>query len=304
MPAYNCEPFIKQAIDSILNQTHVNFEFLICDDASEDNTWGIIDSYTDERIRKFRNEQNIGLLGNYNFLLSQVKGDYVTCQDADDWSEITRLEEQLEVFENIKDIHLVGCNGTFYYDSGTSRKCPEVKTGYIDLEREVFPFILPAALFKRDVLEHISGFHPYFNNATSMDQYFFFNILSKFKGYVMNRYLYTARFNYNSNTRNLTNFRKATAHEAYLLLRRQRIETGSDWIMENKIEQLLEYEQSFLHDRTFMAEKFREYAVYKMDGNFIGSGYALLLKAFLKNPFYIKLYRTAFYGLRKVIKLS
>lgn len=303
MPAYNCELFIKQAIDSILNQTYQNFELIISDDASQDDTWEVINSFEDKRIIKSKNDLNRGLLKNFNYCLTQVRGDYVTCQDADDWSEPTRLEEQLNVFHEIPDIHLVGCNGGFYYNERSKHKCPPFKSGYVSVEQEIQPFILPAILYKKEVLAWIPGFHPYFDKATSMDQYFVFNILSKYKGYAIDKYLYTHRFNYSSSTRNLDNFRKATAHEAYLLLRQQRLATGSDWLIEGRDEELLNFERSLLNDKVFMSEKFREYAVYKIDGGYLKDGFYLLQKSFMKNPFYGKFYRTLFYWFKKLLKL-
>jgi glycosyltransferase involved in cell wall biosynthesis len=301
MPAFNCGPFIAKAIDSILQQTASDLELLICDDASTDDTWQVIDSFTDPRIRKFRHATNVGLLKNFNFLLEQTRGSFVTCQDADDWSEPTRLEEQLAAFKLHPEVHLVGCNGVFYYNDENIRPCPAFESGYVTAEREVQPFILPAILYRREVLATVGGFHPYFEKATSMDQYFIFNILSAFKGYAINRYLYTARFNPGSNTRNLDNFRKATAHEAYLLLRRQRLETGSDWIMEGKESKLLEFETALFQRRSFRAEKYREYAVYRVDSDQPIEALRLLTLAFVTNPLNLDLYRTSFYAIRKFL---
>jgi glycosyltransferase involved in cell wall biosynthesis len=304
MPAYNCGLYIKRAIDSIIDQTFKDFELLIADDGSQDNTWEIIDSYEDKRIRKFKHERNVGYLQNYNFLLAKVNGEYITCQDADDWSDKSRLECQLSVFSEIRDVHLVGCNGVFYYDSHNIKSCPPFKTGYVSIEQEILPFILPAALYKREVLEVVPGFHTYFDKATSMDQYFLFNILSKFKGYAINEYLYTAQFNFTSNSRTLTNFRKATAHEAYLLLRKQRLATGTDWLLEGKDAEVMAFEKSLVNDRKFMSEKFREYAVYKIDGNNVLDAGYLLARSFIKNPFYGKFYKTLFYWFRKLLRLK
>lgn len=301
MPAYNCGPFIGQAIESILHQTHKQLELLVCDDASTDNTWSVISSYSDPRMRVFRHDQNTGLLRNFNFLLSKVNGDFVTCQDADDWSEPTRLEEQLKVFSQHPEVHLVGCNGTFRHSDSIEYPCPPFQDGYVTVEREVQPFILPAILYRRSVLDVVPGFHPYFDHATSMDQYFVFNILDRFRGYAINRYLYTARFNPGSNTRNLTNFRKATAHEAYLLLRKQRLQSGSDWIMQGKEDRLLAYERALFSKRSFRGEKYREYAVYRVDSGQAREALGLLTMSFLANPFSIRLYRTVAYAIRKFV---
>ncbi|MBL7917984.1 MAG: glycosyltransferase family 2 protein, partial [Bacteroidia bacterium] len=62
MPAYNCEKFVKQAIESVLDQSYSNFELLIADDCSTDQTKKVIDSYSDQRIKKFHNQVNLGYL--------------------------------------------------------------------------------------------------------------------------------------------------------------------------------------------------------------------------------------------------
>ena len=66
MPVYNCELYIKEAIDSILNQTYTDFEFLIIDDAYTDNTLNIIKSYTDSRIQLIEKSINSGLTESLN----------------------------------------------------------------------------------------------------------------------------------------------------------------------------------------------------------------------------------------------
>ncbi len=108
MPAYNCEQFIKSAIDSILNQTGSNFELLIADDCSKDRTKQIIDSYSDKRIKTFHNEVNLGYLKASNKLFALCKGEYITFQDADDYSDLTRIEKLIGFLEVNKDVGVVG----------------------------------------------------------------------------------------------------------------------------------------------------------------------------------------------------
>src|SRR5690606_26868335 len=215
MPAYNVATFIDQAIKSILDQTYQNFELLICDDASTDNTWDIITSYKDSRIRSFRHESNKGYLQTYNFLISQAKGNYLTFQDADDWSEKTRLEEQLAPFAADQNLFLTACNGGFYYSEAIQSLCPEFESGVISIKEGNFEFMLPSVLFKREVLNKVKGLHSYFDKLTGGDQYFILDILSQFKGFALNRYLYYAHFNPKSNHRTLNLIRKATAPDAY-----------------------------------------------------------------------------------------
>lgn len=301
MPAYNCGPFIEKAIRTILDQTFTDFELIVCDDGSRDDTYKVAQSINDKRIRLYRNETNKGYLWTYNFLLTLTTAPLITCQDADDWCEPTRLQVQYDVLTKHPDVYLCGVNGGFWYSSDTIRLCPQFKTGYVENQGTNFPFMLPAIMYRKEVLTKVKGFHPYFDRLTSMDQYFIMDILFHYKGYAVNEYLYYSRFNAGSNHRSFELTRKLTAQEAYLLLQRQRMETGSDWLKENKEEELLKYEDSFLQNRQFMAEKYREYAVYRIDGGHPSSAIPLLAKAWVRNPFHGPTYRTLFYLFRKAI---
>lgn len=96
LPAYNAEEGIKVAIESILNQTWQNIELLIIDDCSTDNTWQILKQYAkkDARIRLFQTKENSGPYVARNIGLKQATGDFVTVNDADDWSHVEKLEIQ------------------------------------------------------------------------------------------------------------------------------------------------------------------------------------------------------------------
>ena len=95
MPTYNCGRFIHESIDSVLSQTYRNWELLIVDDCSTDETEAIMRSYTDPRIRYMRNEQNMGAAMTRNRALREAKGRYIAFLDADDLWLPQKLERQL-----------------------------------------------------------------------------------------------------------------------------------------------------------------------------------------------------------------
>lgn len=97
MPVYNAEKFLNESIDSILNQTYKDFEFLIINDASTDNSKEIILSYKDPRIRYFENKKNLGVAKTLNRGLRLAKGKYVARMDADDIASLQRLQLQHEI---------------------------------------------------------------------------------------------------------------------------------------------------------------------------------------------------------------
>jgi len=95
MPVYNSEKYLQKAIDSILNQTFTDFEFLIINDASTDNTAKIIKSYKDLRIKIITNKKNIGITKSLNLGLKISKGKYLARMDADDICLPNRLIKQV-----------------------------------------------------------------------------------------------------------------------------------------------------------------------------------------------------------------
>ena len=105
MCAYNAASFIREAIDSILAQTFRNFEFIIVDDGSEDDTLDIISSYNDPRIRVLKNKHDY--IGSLNKGMKACQGEYIARMDADDKAAPTRLSEQLKIMR--KDHGLAAC---------------------------------------------------------------------------------------------------------------------------------------------------------------------------------------------------
>lgn len=100
MPVYNAEKYLKEAIESILNQTFVDFELLVIDDASQDNSVQIIRSFKDERIRLIINQQNLGVSATLNKGIANSSTELVARMDADDICYPMRLERQVEYFAN------------------------------------------------------------------------------------------------------------------------------------------------------------------------------------------------------------
>ena len=95
MATYNGELFIREQLDSILSQTIPFYELIICDDASTDQTWKILSEYAenDQRIKLYRNSHNIGVIKNFEYVLSLCTGEYIATSDQDDiW-----LPQHLEV---------------------------------------------------------------------------------------------------------------------------------------------------------------------------------------------------------------
>ena len=109
MPTYNRGYIIKMAINSILNQTYKNFEFIIIDDCSTDNTNEIVSEYKDKRIKYIKLEKNSGANYARNVGLQNANGKYITFQDSDDYSYPNRIEKEVESLKST-DSDVVFCS--------------------------------------------------------------------------------------------------------------------------------------------------------------------------------------------------
>jgi glycosyltransferase involved in cell wall biosynthesis len=108
LPVYNAELYLKEAIDSILNQTLSDFEFIIFNDGSTDRTDEIIRSYNDERIVYKKKQENAGYLNLLNEGLDLAQGKYIARMDADDISLPNRFKEQFSFLEKNPDVGICG----------------------------------------------------------------------------------------------------------------------------------------------------------------------------------------------------
>lgn len=110
MPVYNAEKYVAEAVESILQQTYTDFEFIIIDDCSTDNSYGILQTYAakDIRIRLFKNDVNNKLPKTLNFGIAQSNGKYIARMDADDISLPERFAKQVEFMESHPEIGVCG----------------------------------------------------------------------------------------------------------------------------------------------------------------------------------------------------
>jgi glycosyltransferase involved in cell wall biosynthesis len=150
----NGEPYVREALSSILDQTFRDFEFVIVDDASTDGTVTTIESFGDGRIRLFRNEQNLGQVPSLNRGLREAQGEIVVRMDADDVSTPTRIERQLAVLDGDPHVGLVGSWMTLVDERG--RRVGSLRKTLSDYADFVFHTLImrvwvshPAAAYRR-----------------------------------------------------------------------------------------------------------------------------------------------------------
>ncbi|AST58539.1 glycosyltransferase [Thermoanaerobacterium thermosaccharolyticum] len=171
MGVYNGCQYLKKSIESIINQTYKDWEFIICDDCSEDNTIEIISEYLkkDDRIKLIKNDRNLGLAATLNRCLNYVNGDYIARQDADDISMPNRLEEETHFLNKNKEYSLVG-SSVYLIDENDNIY------GYNNLKREPTKFDLikgptfvhPTIMVRRELFAKLYG---YANWALRVEDY-------------------------------------------------------------------------------------------------------------------------------------
>ena len=119
MPCYNAMPFLKEAVESIINQTYKNLEILCINDGSSDDTGEVLEKYAkkDERIRIIHNEKNLKLIATLNKGIQLAKGSYIARMDADDVSLPDRIEELLSFLKK-NSADLVSCKSRYISEAG------------------------------------------------------------------------------------------------------------------------------------------------------------------------------------------
>ena len=168
MPVYNAGKFVSEAILSILNQTFVDFEFIVVDDGSTDNSWDVIQTFSDDRMITIRNGKNIGNCKSRNFGISKSKGKYVAVMDADDIALPDRLWKQYNYMESNPATVAIGAQLNFL---GTERKTEmpvtyhEICAGLLDNSRVMHPTLFVRA----DVIKQLGGYDEQYKYASDYD---------------------------------------------------------------------------------------------------------------------------------------
>jgi glycosyltransferase involved in cell wall biosynthesis len=139
LPTYNRAGTLSRSIKSVLNQTYRNFEIIVVDDASSDNTYSVVNSFDDDRIRYVRHEKNRGANAARNTGIKKSLGEYIAFQDSDDVWMPHKLENQLDVF-----LRPSIDAGVVY--TGVCRIWPNYHTDYLPAEKGESGNIIDALL--------------------------------------------------------------------------------------------------------------------------------------------------------------
>jgi glycosyltransferase involved in cell wall biosynthesis len=164
MPVYNGEKHLREAIESILNQTFRDFELLIINDGSNDNSEKIILSYSDQRIRLI-NQENNGLSNSLNKGINLSNGEFVARMDQDDISLNNRLEEQIKFMDANPDVGICGAYAIIINEKGDGVGRAVYPLKHEDIRAQLLfssSIVHPSAIFRKSIfinnnLEYLSG---------------------------------------------------------------------------------------------------------------------------------------------------
>lgn len=161
MGVYNAqEKFLKEAVLSILDQTFIDFEFIICDDGSTNNSINVLKEISnyDRRIKLISNSENKGLAYTLNRCLEISKGEYIARMDADDKCEKNRFERQVKILDQNKQIGVVNLNAYLFDENGIWGR--EEHNEIIRKEDFLYnnPIIHPAVMVRKSAYEKVGGY--------------------------------------------------------------------------------------------------------------------------------------------------
>lgn len=185
LPVYNAERFLRQAIESVLNQTYSNLELVIVNDCSKDSSLEIINELAklDSRIRVESNSENLKLSKTLNRAISLSNGKYLARMDADDISDPTRIEKQVRLLEQNQDVVVLGCDILIIDEENNkigSRKYYGIDS---EIRKRIFffsPFCHPAIMIRRTAIDSAGMYDDYFNPAEDYELYFRLGVVGRF----------------------------------------------------------------------------------------------------------------------------
>jgi len=198
MGIYNCAATLAEAIDSIISQTYTNWQFIICDDGSKDNSYDIAKEYEKmdpDRFVVIKNESNIGLNSTLNRCLKIADGDYIARMDGDDVCAPTRFQKEVEFLNSHPDYAIVSTYMTTFDENGEwgcikTLEYPQVK----DFPTHVPMFCHAPCMIRKEAFMDVGGYTEDKRLLRVEDYHLWYKFYAKgYKGYNIPEALYKMR---------------------------------------------------------------------------------------------------------------
>lgn len=183
IPTYNRANVIENSIRSVLNQSYTEYELLVVDDGSTDDTESVIESFQDERIRYIKLPENKGVAAARNEGIRQAKYDYIAFQDSDDYWKENKLEKQMAFLTKHPEIALLYCPYECKKADGSAIIVPNDSIPMSEKQGNIYEYMLrrntigtPSVLLRKECLENSGIFN---ENLTCLEDWEFFLRISK-----------------------------------------------------------------------------------------------------------------------------
>ena len=210
MGIYNCADTLEEAVDCIINQTFTDWELIMCDDCSSDNTYEVAKQIAkkDNRIFVLKNEKNLTLAPTLNKCAREAKGEYLARMDGDDVCALDRFEKEFDFLEAHPEYALVSCNMILYDDEG--------EHGFIKYIEEPegrhlirgSQFCHAGCMMKKDIFDELGGYGETSDVERIEDLNLWFRLYKAgYKGYNIQETLYSMRDDRNAFSRRKFKYR-------------------------------------------------------------------------------------------------
>ncbi len=219
MTVYNHQRYVSKSIKSILNQNYKNFELIVINNGSSDNSLDKIKKFKDKRIKIFNLGKNIGRTNCLNFGLKKCNGKYIAIQDSDDISKKNRIVTQVNYLDKNKKITLVGSNYSIIDRKGKIIGFENLKINLTANPKIIlFKNIIghSTVMYRKNVIKFTKGYPS--NFVYAQDYAFYLKIISKFKISLLQDNLVSLRLNHSeSESYRLKNSLKIQKEEMRLI---------------------------------------------------------------------------------------
>ena len=160
MGIYNCAPYLQEALDSLYAQTFQDFEIILCEDGSDDNTYEIAKKNADahQNIKLLRNERNMGLNKTLNNCLAVAEGEYVARMDGDDISFPTRFEKEVTFLDSHPEYAIVSCPMVYFDEDGEFARGEGGGEADKDALNYATPFCHAPCMIRREAYLAVGGY--------------------------------------------------------------------------------------------------------------------------------------------------
>lgn len=197
MGAYNCSSTLSLALESLLNQTFEDFNVIICDDGSTDETYKIMEKYKKKYPKKFiilQNKKNMGLNYTLNKCLKNADGEYIARMDADDLSERKRFEIQNKFLDNHKEYAFVSSNMIYFDENGDWGVSNSIDKPIADDFVHSSPFCHAPVMIRKEAYLNVGGYTVEPNLLRVEDYHLWIKLYEKgYRGYNIKQPLYKMR---------------------------------------------------------------------------------------------------------------